>query len=111
MSSSSFESINSALTTSAIIAIVVGSVIGLILLIAVIVAIVCIIKHANRPRHVPAGGMILQPPQTFPYSYPQTWSNQYPSNALNMTNYPTMYQTVSAPYTVPVPTYTKPADA
>ncbi|UJR21728.1 hypothetical protein I4U23_024805 [Adineta vaga] len=106
MSSSNFDSISSALTTGTIIAIVIGSVCGLIVLIGIIVVIVCIVKHLNRPRHMATNGMVLQQPQS--YSYPQTWPNQYQPNAFNMTNYPTMYQTVSAPYTVPMPNYAKP---
>jgi hypothetical protein len=113
----SYNTINNAVATGTIVAIVVGSFVGLVIFITIIV---CIIKRSNR-RNIAAQGMILQ--QAQPYPYPQTWQNQYPPNAtsvanyppmyatagppntVNMTNYPQMYPTVGPPYTATAPIY------
>ncbi|CAF0991252.1 unnamed protein product [Rotaria sordida] len=97
MSSSNFNTISKVLTTGTIIAIVAGSITGLALLIATIVIIICIVKHLNRSRNVAAGGMILQPSQ--PYSYPSSWSYQYPPNMTSVANYPPPYQSAVPSYT------------
>jgi hypothetical protein len=89
---SNYNTISNALTTGSIIAIVIGSVLGLATLIGIIITIVCIVKAINRSNNVRSQGMILQPPQP----YPQSWPNQYPLNTMSVANYPPAY-TASAP--------------
>lgn len=110
MSSSSFETINTALTTGTIIAIVVGSIFGLVLLIGTIVTIACIVRYLNRSKRESAHHASAQPVAPQPYSYPQAWSNAYSTGTVNTPHYPTMYQTVSAPYTMPPMSETKPVE-
>jgi hypothetical protein len=101
MSSSTYNSINSAFSIGTIVAIVIGSIIGLIILIGTIVAIVCIVKCLNRSKSVTTQGMALQQPQT----YPNAWSNQYPPNMMSVANYPP----TAPPYTTSSQNYGYPA--
>ena len=100
MAKDDFDSITNALSTGAIVAIVIGSLIGLAVFIAVIVIIICVIKHCNRPRYPATQGIILQPQ---PYPYPHSLINQYPPNITSVSNYPPPYQSVPPPYTASAP--------
>jgi hypothetical protein len=104
MTSSTYNTINNALTIGTIISIVVGSVIGFVVLIGAIIFIICIIKHLNRSKNIGRQGRILQPAQTYPY--PQSWSNQYPSNITSVANYPP----TDPPYIASAPNYFSPAN-
>jgi len=87
MSSSSVDTLDKAVSTTAIIAAVVGTVFGIISCIGFIVIIICIIKHCNKPRGaVTTNGIILG-------SYPQYPNNApyYPPYTNNVPNYPPQY--------------------
>lgn len=93
------EDFADALSTGAIVAIVIGAIIALAVCIGFIVILVCIVNHCNRPKHPHPQGMALQQP----YSYSNTWSSQYPPNMTTVSNYPPSYESAPPPYTAPAP--------
>ncbi|CAF3001890.1 unnamed protein product [Rotaria socialis] len=103
MSSSTFNELNSALTTGTIVAAVIGSISVTALIIGTIIVIVCIIKHFNRRRGIATQGRVIQPPQ--PYAYPHSWSQQYPPNITSVENYPSQQGLHFSPYSGSTTTY------
>jgi len=93
MSSSSPDTLSKAVSTTAIIAAVVGTVLGIAFCIGSIVIIICIIKHLNKPRGAVSNGMILEPYPTYPNNAPY-----YPPYPNNVANYPPSYTSPEAEF-------------
>ena len=94
MSISKSDSLVNVLTTGTIIAIVISVIIGLAICIGLAVILVCLIKHCSKSNVVAVEGVVLEP-----YSYPQSWTTQYPPNLTSVSHYPPPYQSLPPPYT------------
>jgi len=102
MSTNNANSVVNAISTGAIIAIVIGTISAFAACIGCIVIVLCIIKRANRQGY-PTRGVILQPPQP----YPGPWTTNYPPNTTSVSNYPPQYPSDPPPYTASASAPTK----
>ena len=97
------DTLSNILSAGAIAAIVVGSVIGLAICIIFFVILGSLIKHCCRPKRPLTQSLGLRQP--YSYSYPHSWTTEYPPNITSVSNDPPPppYHSVPPPYTASAP--------